>query len=285
MLAVARQEVAVLNELARTELRQRGRLGPDVVTVEGTAFALGDRVVCLRNDHLLGVLNGTTGTLERRLGPGAIVSTAQGERFLPASYLEAGHLGHGYALTVHKAQGLTIERAYVLAGPSLTKEAAYVALSRAREASELFVPLGLGQDEPGHDPRPPARHPHEDLARRLATSRAKQLATAELEHAFGQAPRPIAEQATSLERSGVFPLPPGETDRLGVYGEAQIGVDSGSPADDPTSEGAEPLRRHRSLDDAMNLAHETQERIEAERDPLGRSRPAREHDRSWGLCR
>jgi conjugative relaxase-like TrwC/TraI family protein len=285
MLAVTRQEVAVLNELARTELRQRGRLGPDVVTVEDTAFALGDRVVCLRNDHRLGVLNGTTGAVERQFGSGVIVSTAQGERFLPASYLEAGHLGHGYALTVHKAQGLTVERAYVLASQSLTKEAGYVALSRAREASELFVPLELGEDGLGHDPRTRAQHRgHDDLARRLATSRAKQLAMAELEHMPGRSSHSIAEQASSPEPPHASPLESGDPDRPRVYREApQIGVDSGSTADDPTSDDAEPLRRHRSLEDAMNLAHETRERIE--REPLRRSRPAPEHDRSWGLGR
>jgi ATP-dependent exoDNAse (exonuclease V) alpha subunit len=286
MLAVARQEVVALNELARAELRHLGLLGPDVVEVEDNGFALGDRVVCLRNDHGLDVLNGTTGTVVSPLGTGVTVSTTDGERFLPASYLEAGHLGYGYALTVHKAQGLTVDRAYVLATASLTQEAGYVALSRAREASELFVPLEHGPEEPGHDPRPCARNSSGDLARQLATSRAKQLATAELERSTAQVDISSAGSASSLHASAPSLLTTGERDRPRIYREVpQIGVGGGSQVDDPTSDQAEPGRRQRSLGDAMNLAHEAQERVEAERDRRGRSRPPPEHDRSWGLGR
>jgi ATP-dependent exoDNAse (exonuclease V) alpha subunit len=113
ILAVTSKEVATLNEFARAELRRGGQLGPNVLEVDGCGFALGDRVVCLRNDHRLGVLNGTMGTVERGLAGGLFVSIADGERFLPAAYLEAGHLGHGYAVTIHKSQGLTVERSFV----------------------------------------------------------------------------------------------------------------------------------------------------------------------------
>ena len=58
-----------------------------------------------------------------------------------------------------------------------------------------------------------------------------------------------------------------------------------SHADDPTPDEAEPLRRSRSLDDAMKLAHETRERTEAERGRPGRTRADTERDRSWGRSR
>ena len=181
MLAVERAEVAALNDLARASLRQGGSLGDDVVKAGGRGFALGDAVVCLRNDRRVGVLNGTTGTLTRRVGAGVVIATTDGERVLPASYLAAGRLDHAYALTVHKAQGLTVERAFVLATSALTQEAGYVAMSRARASTELFVALD-GDELGGHDPRPQV--PADPLAlarRRLATSRAKQLALLEIE--------------------------------------------------------------------------------------------------------
>jgi ATP-dependent exoDNAse (exonuclease V) alpha subunit len=285
MLAVARQEVAVLNELARAELRRSGRLGPDVIESASRGFALGDRVVCLRNDRRLEVLNGMTGEVARPFGAGLIVSTGDGERFLPASYLEAGHLDHGYALTVHKVQGLTVEQAYVLGTEALTKEAGYVALSRARDRSELFVPLENGSDEAGHDPRQRSQDPSPGLTRRLSTSHAKQLATVELESGTSPVGR---ESADAMSSSALIAPPqrtPGGRDRHKVYRlTSQIEVGSGTYEDEPTTNDAQSLGRLRSLDHAMKLAHEARERLERERD-LGPSRTPPEHDRSWGLSR
>jgi hypothetical protein len=51
------------------------------------------------------------------------------------------------------------------------------------------------------------------------------------------------------------------------------------------TDDVESLRRHRSLEDAMKLAREAREHVEAERDPVGRARPSPAHDRSWGLGR
>jgi hypothetical protein len=181
MLAVERVEVAALNDAARAALRDADALGDDIVEVAGRGFALGERVVCLRNDRRLGILNGTTGTVLRAVGQGLMISTDDGIRWLPAPYLHTGHLGYGYALGVHKAQGLTVERAFVLATAALTREAAYVAMSRARESTELFVAVQTDL-EGRHDPRAELRaDPLGELKRRLATSRAKQLAHLELE--------------------------------------------------------------------------------------------------------
>ncbi len=77
--------------------------------------------------------------------------------------------------TVHKTQGATYDRAFVLASESLTREAGYVAMSRARRSSELFVlnaPF-----EHGHGPDALTDEPLARTATRLATSRAKYLAS------------------------------------------------------------------------------------------------------------
>ena len=142
MLAASRRDVGILNELARAELRRSGHLGSDLVEVGELGFAGGDKVICLRNDRRLDVLNGTFGTVERRVGQSLVVETADGPRALPSEYLEAGHLGHAYAMTVHKSQGMTVDRAFVLSSESLSQESGYVAMSRATESTELFVPLG-----------------------------------------------------------------------------------------------------------------------------------------------
>ena len=53
------------------------------------------------------------------------------------------HVDHGYAATVHKAQGMTVDRVHVLATPGLDRHSAYVALSRHRESVELHY----GEDD------------------------------------------------------------------------------------------------------------------------------------------
>lgn len=50
-----------------------------------------------------------------------------------------GHLDHGYALTIHKAQGMTVDRAYVLATPSMRAQTTYVAMTRHRLGVRLYA--------------------------------------------------------------------------------------------------------------------------------------------------
>jgi conjugative relaxase-like TrwC/TraI family protein len=269
MMALTRGEVGALNDAARAALHLRKRLGPDVLEVGETGFAVGDKVVCLRNDRRIGVVNGTVGTVQGVWHGGLAITTAEGPRHLPPRYLDDDHLSHAYALTVHKAQGLTVERAFVLATESLTQEAGYVAMSRARSGTELFVPVdGSGEDLPGHDLRHQSDDPMARTVRRLGTSGAKQLALSELatpaEHVAG-------DDRTALERS--------------VYREEpQIGGGDGTPKDDPAPAGAEARQRQRASHDAMTLALKTREAIEAERDRGWTTTPT-ELDRSRGRGR
>jgi hypothetical protein len=46
-------------------------------------------------------------------------------------------IDHGYAATIHKAQGMTVDRAHVLATPGLDAHGSYVALSRHRDGMDL----------------------------------------------------------------------------------------------------------------------------------------------------
>jgi hypothetical protein len=136
-------------------------------------------VVCLRNARRLGVINGTRGTVVGLDGTDLIIDVGGTPRTLSKEYLSAGHLDYGYATTVHKAQGATYDRAFVLATESLTKEAGYVAMSRARISTELFV--GGGSFEQGLGPEVVEVEPLSRTAARLAVSRAKVLASSHLE--------------------------------------------------------------------------------------------------------
>jgi conjugative relaxase-like TrwC/TraI family protein len=179
MLAVNRRDVSALNLGARAILQSRGTVGSDLTEANGRAFAPGDEVVCLRNARRLGVINGTRGTVVGLEGTDLVIDVAGTPRLLPTEYLSAGHLDYGYATTVHKSQGATYGRAFVLATESLTKEAGYVAMSRARISTELFV--GGGAFEQGLGPEVKEVEPLSRTAARLAVSRAKVLASSHLE--------------------------------------------------------------------------------------------------------
>jgi conjugative relaxase-like TrwC/TraI family protein len=139
MYALTRADVTDLNTRARAHLRAAGRLtGPDT-TIAGREFAPGDHVLTLRNDRRIGIRNGTTGTLLHITPDRAVINTADGTVTLPGDYLSAGHLTHNYATTIHKAQGATVDHAYLLGSDQLFREAGYVAFSRARTTTRLYL--------------------------------------------------------------------------------------------------------------------------------------------------
>jgi len=141
MIADRRIDVEALNHAARALLRRDARLGGDRhTTPDGRGFAIGDRVICLQNAPALDVVNGTRGELVDIRQEGITLRTPNGERHLPQSYADEGYLTHGFALTGHKSQGQTVERAFVLAPDrGDLKEWAYVAASRARQETRIYL--------------------------------------------------------------------------------------------------------------------------------------------------
>ena len=64
MIAYRRADVAELNTVARALLDRDGRLGRDRLRLDnGIELAVGDRVLCTRNDRRLDVANGSRGTV------------------------------------------------------------------------------------------------------------------------------------------------------------------------------------------------------------------------------
>ena len=143
ILAHLRRDVRMLNELARAKLVERGLVAPgeSFRTEHGQRrFAGGDQIVFLKNDSGLGVKNGMigkvieaqTGRLVVEIGAGTdIKRVAVEQRFYR-------NLDHGYATTIHKSQGATVERVKVLATLSLDRHLTYVAMTRHREDVALY---------------------------------------------------------------------------------------------------------------------------------------------------
>jgi conjugative relaxase-like TrwC/TraI family protein len=179
VLALRRRDVADLNQLARALMETDGRLGKPRLTVSDREFATGDRVVCLRNSDRLGVKNGTCGTVERidRDRRTLTIATDRGPTVeLSRPYLAAGNVRHAYALTGHAAQGLTFERAFVLgAGEARLQEWGYVALSRARAETRLYV-TGTPREHESHFHDLDDRDPLARFGRALEESAVEELA-------------------------------------------------------------------------------------------------------------
>ena len=141
VMAFLRSDVAELNALARACLKADGALGPDVTLTTATgpvAFARGDRVAFQRNDGKLGVRNGSLGTIEAVHGRTLTVCLdGQEARSVTVQLDVYGHLTHGYAATIHKSQGATVDRAHLYVSPNLDRHAAYVAMTRHRDRLDL----------------------------------------------------------------------------------------------------------------------------------------------------
>ncbi|MDE2363445.1 MAG: Ti-type conjugative transfer relaxase TraA [Hyphomicrobiales bacterium] len=139
ILTHTNDEVRKLNEAARERMREAGALGDDVrLTVERGArsFASGDRVMFLQNERGLGVKNGTLGTIVQVSERSMSVRTDDG-RSISFDLKDYDRIDHGYAATIHKAQGMTVDRTHVLATPGLDAHGSYVALSRHRDGMDL----------------------------------------------------------------------------------------------------------------------------------------------------
>ena len=143
ILAFRNKDVAELNRMAREKMAERGLLKGAPCTFEtakGPAeFCIGDRVIFLRNENSLGVRNGSLGTIEDLDPIGAIAVNLDAGRRVVIDTHFYNDLDYGYAATVHKTQGVTVDRAFVLGTRHFDKHTAYVALSRHREDVRLFV--------------------------------------------------------------------------------------------------------------------------------------------------
>ncbi|MCK1512742.1 Ti-type conjugative transfer relaxase TraA [Bradyrhizobium sp. 190] len=166
ILTHTNDEVRALNEGARERMRTMGDLGDDVrVTIERgeRSFANGDRVMFLQNERGLGVKNGTLGTIEQVSEKSMSVRADDG-RSVHFDLKDYNRIDHGYAATIHKAQGMTVDRTHVLATPGIDAHGSYVALSRHRDS----VDLHYGRDDFANQDR---------LTRTLSRDRAKDMAS------------------------------------------------------------------------------------------------------------
>ncbi|CUX62839.1 MULTISPECIES: Ti-type conjugative transfer relaxase TraA [Agrobacterium] len=106
------------------------------------AFGPGDRIIFLENNRDLGVKNGMLGAVEH-VEPNKILARLDGRGgesvSIPTDSYQA--IDHGYATTIHKNQGATVDRAFVLASSTMDRHLTYVAMTRHRDSVQLYADI------------------------------------------------------------------------------------------------------------------------------------------------
>lgn len=147
ILAYTNREIERINQRVRADMKAAGLLGQEqeVQTAYGKCgLSVGERIVFLKNDRTLGVQNGAMATVRSIQGENIEVQlegrggTGKGA-MLQFSTQDYNAFGYGYAVTTHKAQGVTVDSSYLLLEKHFNLNTAYVSMSRHRENLTLFA--------------------------------------------------------------------------------------------------------------------------------------------------
>jgi conjugative relaxase-like TrwC/TraI family protein len=245
-------ELDQINARAQDLRAQAGELGAERVELKDRPYALapGDEVIFTAPHHQPGaarVENGTLATVVTVTGETELTLATQGahEREATVDTREFSDLRLSYAQHVYKAQGTTVDRAFVLTGGWQTdRERAYVALSRAREQTDIYVSReDLGEQGIDADAI-------ERLGEAIAESRAKQASIV----------IPQADRAAEIDLAQTHvPTVQPEFDTHGGLGPATV-------ADPPSGAGAGPTSERRAAESEVGRIAREQQEHERDRD-------------------
>ncbi|MGQ0631521.1 MAG: MobF family relaxase [Sporichthyaceae bacterium] len=199
LLAADRNTVTALNTRAHDDRVSAGLVRPDGITLaDDTSAGRGDVVVTRRNDRRIPtpdgghVRNGALWRITETHPDGSLDVTplprpgadspdpAGGSLRLPGDYVRQ-NVELGYAATVHRAQGMTVDHSHVLVHAGMSRQQLYVAMTRGRTANHAYVAVDAIDptcpNPPDLDPIPTARQMLEGV---LCTDGAELSATATL---------------------------------------------------------------------------------------------------------
>ena len=143
LLGRRRVDVDLLNDMARQRCVEGGLVRGPAVEHEGRTFQAGDELLCLKNDNRrsgVQVRNGMRGRVEEVDVTGwRLRVTFRGgqERWIPLDIYP--DIAHGWAMTVEKAQGQTVDSAFVMRPAAAGHEWHYTALSRGRDPVKYYL--------------------------------------------------------------------------------------------------------------------------------------------------
>ena len=192
---------------------------------------MGDRVLFLKNER--DVKNGMLGTVAGLGLDTLTVCTDRGDtvELKPSDY---EHFSHGYAATVHKAQGATVDRTLVYGSALMDRHLAYVALTRHRDDAVLYAAKE-------------AFNSFADLAQRFSRDGS---ASTTLDHDFMRQRVTIADAAPTATavQTTIVGRRPRRNDRPGAHGDGPGCAEMGARADHAAADRGANTRRTR--DDA-----------------------------------
>jgi hypothetical protein len=176
----------------------------------------------LKNDRGLDVKNGMLGELTEVSQTRLSIHLDNG-RDVSFDLKDFAHVDYGYAATIHKAQGVTVDNTHVLATPGLDRHSAYVALSRHRES----VHLHYGRDDFAED---------QNLTKTLSRDRAKDMvsdyAKAQDQTPPSQTPESEIQPAASLTPESDIKLPDSLAQEQAAIFAFRRGIDHPKELDD-----------------------------------------------------
>ena len=168
LIAEAAQTVTILNQRARADLILDGVLQPsnEIHLNDGSLAGVGDTIITRRNDRRMRsgsswVRNGDRWKITKVRDDGSITirpaaRTFGGAVVLPAAYV-SDFVDLGYAVTAHRARGITTDTAHTVATAQSTRENFYVAMTRGREANHAYV--AVDQPDGIHEQAHPSENP------------------------------------------------------------------------------------------------------------------------------
>lgn len=286
-MAHRRRDVAAINAGIRAALQARGELAKGIDASDDRGgelayqtdigkrfFARGDRIVFLENNRDLGVKNGMLGDVIA-VAPDAIqvrldgkAQTPDGQRHVTIPVNSYQAFDNGYATTIHKTQGATVDRSFVLASGTMDRHLTYVAMTRHREAAQLYAALDEFKTMRSFCEtlrRSGAKETTLDYSQTLSGQRALENSGVE-----GWGDRASGDVATKARRDRTDPL------AMPTHRSARPGADGMFPGGDPE----EPARGH-----DRSVLIPTIAKYERSVDDVARAKATTAFERDWETAR
>jgi len=184
-----------INGMVREHLQERGLVGGNKLRVDNgqreIELGVGERVMMTKNEYReIDVRNGQRGMIREIDEKARTINVRMDNGQDKKVSLDKYHfIDYGYASTTHKAQGMTVDRAYVYGHTKesmASRQATYVQISRAREETRIYAVAGERSIERPELDRGMERELPGQSSQRLENNEERQKAVKDMEKTWGR---------------------------------------------------------------------------------------------------